>query len=474
MEIKSNNTITDGLVRAAIDAQRQSDEDYTNRINATLDRWVSFLDLCTRSVGVFTLTMMTYIDERIARFFDREHYPEYAALGVREGKKALREMERFAADLRRNCAPQINNEWWPIPAVREAISRYKKQGIEHDFIVLHCTMRNYFFKQGLDLPEPLYDLYLCSCLVRLIDINVDSYSRALIDIDPLFADILNLPDPAADTADEGKRTPLHLMADADTRLHVRLAKSDPKLHRELSHRRFARTRPLRLAISRAANLLYGHLSISLPDSGQLMADKELSPVGQAAVILLNRANKTDFIRRATEPKAWADFDAIEKDYLAWLDDNDRDHSLEAAREWKLQSEKCGESVAAKLAVKKFEEQVDDKCGSPAARWLDVTTSLEDEWVEHEAECRRAFDIERDAMAKLHPDWTPEKVERAVAEIQYGAHEASLMYDVVALRHHLELVRPKGVTKKALQHERAQRRKAEKQIKSKKVAMKKTV
>lgn len=463
----NNATTTVGNLRAAIAAQRQSDKNYTNRINATFDRWMSFLDLCTRSVGIFTLTMMSYVDDIIGRFFDREHFPEHAALAVREGKKALREVERFATDLRRHCAPQTYDEWWPAPAVREAISRYKQQGIEHDFTILHYTLSNYLLKQGIDLPEPLYDLYLCTCLVRLIDINVDCYSRSLIDIDPLFADILNLPAPSADTADAGKHTPLHLLADADNRLHARLAKSDPKLHRELSHRRFARTRPLRLAISRAANLFYGHLGISLPDSGQLMADKELSPVGQASVIILNRANRTDFIRRATEPKAWADFDAIEQDYLDWLDDNGRDHTLEAAHEWKLQSEKCGECKAAQSAAERFEQMVNGKsvngksCESPAALWLDITTGLEDDWAKHEAECRRAYDIERDAMAKLHPDWSPEKVERSVAEIQYGEHEAALMYDVVALRHHLEIHRPKGVTKKALQHERVQRRKTEK-------------
>ena len=454
-------------IRAVLAAQRQSDATYTEHLNATLNRWRSFLDLSSRSTGLFTLTMMTYIDEILARFFDKENYPEHAALAVRLDKKRLRSIQAFADDLRRNCAPQTNTEWWPAPAVREAMTRYKQQGVEHDYTILHYTLRNYLFKQGLNLPEPLYDLYFCICLVRIIDINVDCYSRSLIDIDPLFADILNLPSPSTDDAEAGKHTPLHLLATADSRLHVRLRQADPQLHKELSHRRFARTRPLRMALSEAINHFYGHLDLSLPDTGKLMADKTLSPVGQAAVIMLNRANKTDFIRRATEPKAWADFDRIEQDYIDWLDENDRDHDLTATHEWKLQSEQCGEHVAALGAVKLFQEGVPAEmrekvqCATPAALWLRICTDLENEWTKAEAEAQRAFDIERDAMAKLHPDWKPEKVERAVSEIQYGVHEAALMYDVEALRRHLDLVRPKGITKKALQHERVQQRKAKK-------------
>ncbi len=443
---------------SAMSAQRQADKAYTDSINATLARWQSFLDLSTRSVGMLTLVLMTYVDELVGRFLDHENYPEHAALAVRQGKKIIRDIQRFSADIRSHCAPQCGTEWWPIPAVRETIRRYKQQGIEHDYQILHYTLKNYLYRQCSDLPEPLYDLYLCICIVRLIDINVDCYSRALIDIDPLFADILNLPSPSEDDAAPGKHTPLHLLSKRDTRLHVWLAQKDPQVHRELSHRRFARTSTLRMALSSAINYFYGHRHFVLPDTGQLVADKDFSPVGQAAVIMLNRANKTDFIRRATEPKAWADFDRIEQDYIGWLEANDKEHSIAAAHEWKLQSEACGEHAAAVTAVKRFEETSGGRCEAPAAAWLDIVTTLEKQWINAEAEARRAFDIERDAMTRLHPDWTQEKVERAVSDIQYGTHEAALMYDVEALRHHLELARPKGVTKKALQHERVQRRK----------------
>lgn len=438
-----------------------SDSDYRDKINATLDRWWSFYDLSTRSVGVFTLVLMDYMDERLARFFDPEHYPAHAALAVRQDKKALRDIQALAADLRRTCAPQTGTEQWPTPAVREAVKRYKKQGVEHDFLILYYTLCNYFLSQHIELPEPLFDLYLCICLVRLIDINVDSYSRALIDIDPCFADILNVPSPAADPAVPGKLTPLHLLADTDNRLHRRLRQTDPQIQREMSHRRFARTRPLREAITAFVNRVFKDTATRLPDTGRLMTEKELSPVGQASVIMLNRANKTDFIRRATEPQVWESFDNIERDYIDWLDANDCEHSLAAAHEWKLQSDVCGEAVAASVAEKRFlEAMTTTAVQSPAGRWLDVCENLEKSWVQQETEARRAFDIERDAMAKLHPKWSADKVEWAVSEIQYGVHESALMYDVEALRYHLEKHRPKGVTKKALQHERVQRRKAE--------------
>lgn len=462
-----------GVAYATLAAQHNSDASYTRAVNDCIERWSSFLDLSTRSVGIFTLTMLDYIDELLAHFFDRDNYPDHARLAVRENKKALRDVQAAATTLRRVCAPQRNTEWWPAAAVREAISRYKQHGVQHDMTILHYTLRNYLFRQHLDLPDPLYDLYFCTCLVRLIDINVDCYSRSLIDIDPLFADILNLPSPAADTAVQGKHTPLHLLADRDTKLHARLKHTDPQLHTELSHRRFAATRPLRTQLTAVAVRLFGKAAVALPDSGTLMADKELSPVGQAAVILLNRANKTDFIRRATEPKAWEEFDRIEQDYRDWLDAADRDHDLQAAHEWKLQSEVCGEHQAALNAAKLYEDTLngtadpmpkDTALLTPAAIWLKIITGLEQEWQKAEAEARRAFCTERAAMAKLHPDWTLEKVDRAVSEIQYGIHEAALMYDVEALRHHLERVRPKGVTKKALQHERVQRRKATKTAK----------
>ena len=446
-----------------------SDKEYTDRINTTLGRWQSFHDISTRSVGLFTLVMMTYVEEYIARFFDGEHFPEHARLAVKQDKKRLRHIQELAADLRRNCAPQMNTEYWPMPVVREAVERYKQQGVAHDLWILRYTLDNYLLSQHLKLPAPLFDLYLCACLIRLIDINVDCYSRALIDIDPMFADILNVAPPSTDQSAPGRRTPLHLLDSPDTKLHSRLRRTDPQLHRELSHRRFARTKPLRLAIADAVNHFYGHLHLQLPDTGTLVGDKDLSPVGQAAVIMLNRVNRTDFIRRATEPYAWEEFDRIEKDYRDWLEDNEREHDLEAVHEWKLQSEVCGEYTAAVVAVKRFKTAslaptaVSSASAerSPAALWLDICADLEEQWLKNETEARRAFDTEREATAKLHPDWTAEKVERAVSQIQYGIHEAALMYDVNALRHHLENHRPKGVTKKALQHERVQRRKAAK-------------
>lgn len=455
MKTKANSQLlTANSQRLINKSQKMADGKYVEQVNAALQKWSAFLDTATRSTCMFTLVAIDLISNLIARFRDKEHYPEYARFAVREGKVAVRRIEQTLTNLKQNCAPQLNSDFWTQATVNEAKRRYLAQGVSRDYTILTYTLSNHLHSLRLNVPPALQDLYMCIGLVRMIDINADVYARTLIDLDPVMADIINVPKPSEDPADKGHLTPLHLLTDTDNELHLNLRRSNPQVQRELSYRRFALTRPLREAITAAAKKFFPYSFPTLPASGQIFSDNS-TQVGTAVTILLNRANKTDFIHRATEPRQWDRYDEIERDYLAYLDDNDLDNDEETCRAWKMQSEACGEWHAAQSTLRRYKAAVEAKpedyadAAQRAKLWAGLCTRVQEEWTKGAADARKNFDIEREATARLHPDWTADKVERAVEEYQYNTHERSLSYDVEALRHHLEAVRPKGVTKKAL-------------------------
>lgn len=413
-------------------------DEYMRSVNAALDKWGMYLDIAERSMGVLTLVLLDYLDGYIARFFDGSAYPEHAALARQRNKVLLRNIERASQDLRRHCAPQVESGLWPAEAVREAKELYLRKGVTHDFFILQTTLSNHLHKLRISPPQPLFDLYLCDGIVQIIDINVDTYAHTLIDIDPVMRDILNLTCTTKDESAEGWRKPLHLRTTGDNKLHTFLRKTDMKAHLELSLRRFARTWTLHKAIVDAVNTFYGGSQYQLPVTGELFTSKD-TQVGVAASVLLNRCNKTDFILRATEPDRWEKYDAIVEEYKDYLYDNDLENTAENCHEWKLQSDICGEAAAARVAVKQWEA---------GGNWREITKKLITEWQQAAEDRIIGYDVKRESIAKIHPDWSPEKVERAVEEYKSTPHERALFYDVEALRHHLKAAKPSKRRKKA--------------------------